>query len=192
MHKDPIVQFKAWYEDAKAKEPSDPDAVALASAGADGRPSVRMILMRGLDERGFLFYTNLTSNKALAMRDNPYASMCFHWKSLARQVRIDGAVELLSDAEADAYFASRPRESQVGAWASKQSQPLEGRFELEARFAKYLAKFGIGKVPRPDFWSGYRLVADEIEFWDKRPYRLHDRTLYRRTADGWEMSKLYP
>jgi pyridoxamine 5'-phosphate oxidase len=192
VRSDPFEEFGIWFEQARAKEPADHDAVALASATPDGRPSVRMVLMRAYDERGFVFYTNLESPKSHEMRANPVAAMCFHWKSTARQIRIEGTVSQVDDREADTYFESRPRESQIGAWASKQSQTLDGRLVLERRVAKYAARFAIGKVPRPEFWSGYRLAADRFEFWDKRPFRLHERTLYTREGNAWTSVKLYP
>lgn len=151
-----------------------------------------MVLMRGYDQRGFVFYTNLDSRKTREMAENPYAAMCFYWKSTDRQIRIEGAVSLIDDDEADAYFASRPYESQIGAWGSKQSQILDQRSTLEDRVAKYEKRYPSGQVPRPDFWSGYRLVPDQFEFWDRRPFRLHDRTLYSRDSDGWSSVKLYP
>ncbi len=188
----PIELFDEWFLEAKKTEPSDPNAVAVATTTADGRPSLRMVLLKGFDDRGFVFYTNLGSRKAEQLTANAHAAMCFHWKSLARQVRIEGAVETVSDAEADEYYASRPRLSQIGAWASKQSQPLEGRFELEARIAEFTAKFNIGKVPRPEFWSGFRLVPQMIEFWQDQKFRLHDRLVYHRDKDEWKTQRLFP
>jgi pyridoxamine 5'-phosphate oxidase len=167
--------------------------MTLATADAEGRPSARMVLLKGLDDRGFVFYTNLTSRKGRELAENPHAALVFYWKSLTRQVRIEGAIESVSGEDADAYFASRPRLSQIGAWASKQSTPLEGRFELEKRVAKYTAKFNVGAIPRPDFWSGFRLVPARIEFWKEEAFRLHDRSLYTRAGDGgWQMEKLFP
>ncbi|MEE8393079.1 MAG: pyridoxamine 5'-phosphate oxidase [Rhodospirillales bacterium] len=189
---DPIDLFKKWLAEAERSEPVNPEAAALATVSPDGMPSSRMILVKGVDERGFVFYTNLESSKAHDLAANPKASLCFYWKSLKRQVRVEGIVEMVDEAEADAYFASRPRAARIGAWASKQSQSLEGRFELEARVAKYTARFHVGDVPRPDFWSGFRIVPGDIEFWRERSFRLHDRTIYHRQQDGWTMKRLYP
>ena len=188
----PHTLFAEWFAAAEAKEPGLANAVALASADASGSPSVRMVLLKGHDERGFVFYTNLNSRKGQQIRDNPRAALCFHWKSLARQIRIEGAIEPVSEAEADAYFASRDRGSQIGAWASKQSEPLEGRFALEARIARFAARFNIGPVPRPQFWSGYRVVPNRIEFWDDGTFRLHERLEYLRENDGWKNRQLFP
>lgn len=189
---DPIQRFKDWLGDAEKTEPNDPTAMTLATASPEGVPSARMVLLKGVDDRGFVFYTNLTSRKAKELQANPKAALCFHWKSLRRQVRVEGTVETVSDGEADDYFAGRPRISQLGAWASKQSQPLEGRFELEARVAKYTAKFNIGSVPRPPFWSGFRLMPDSIEFWQDQEFRLHMRFVFRRIDGGWTVGELYP
>ncbi len=189
---DPFSQFTLWFEQAAANEAADHDAAAVATADADGRPSVRMVLVRTYDRRGFVFYTNLDSRKTHEMTANPHAAMCFYWKSTDRQIRIEGSVSLVDDLEADAYFASRPYESQIGAWASKQSQILDQRSILEEHVAEYEKRFAPGQVPRPPFWSGYRLSPDNFEFWDRRPFRLHDRTSYSRDGDAWRSVKLYP
>ncbi|MBM3564718.1 MAG: pyridoxamine 5'-phosphate oxidase [Alphaproteobacteria bacterium] len=191
-HDDPILLFQAWFEEATKAEPADPNAMALATVDGTGAPSVRMVLLKGADAQGFVFYTNIESRKGVEMAANPKAALCFHWKSLKRQVRVEGAVEPVSAAEADEYFASRPRASQIGAWASIQSRPLESRFALERRVAEFTAKFHVGRVPRPDFWSGYRLAPARIEFWREQPFRLHERTVYDRTDGGWAVRALYP
>ncbi|MEW5703648.1 MAG: pyridoxamine 5'-phosphate oxidase [Pseudomonadota bacterium] len=190
--KDPIALFEKWFAEAKAAEPKNPDAMALATVDGDGMPSNRMVLLKGVDARGFVFYTNLESGKGGEVRENPRAALCFYWKTLDRQVRITGAVEPVSAAEADAYFATRDRLSQIGAWASRQSRPLEGRHELEKRIAEFTVKFGLGKVPRPPFWSGYRVVPRRMEFWSQAAFRLHDRLVYAREAMGWRVERLYP
>ncbi len=189
---DPIEHFRTWMADAEKSEPNDPNAMTLATCTADGVPSARMVLLKGVDDRGFAFYTNLASAKAAELAANPRAALCFHWKSLRRQVRVSGTVGPVGDAEADAYFATRARVSQLGAWASKQSQPLKGRFELEARVAKYTARFTIGSVPRPPFWSGFCVSPERIEFWEDRAFRLHMRSVYRRSDTGWDTEELYP
>jgi len=188
----PIKIFKEWYLEAKATEAVNPNAMTLATADDEGRPSARMVLLKDVDVDGFVFYTNLGSRKALELNANPHAALCFYWKSLAKQVRVEGVIELVADAEADAYFASRPKLSQLGAWASKQSQTLEGRMALEKRVAKYTAKFNVGTIPRPDFWSGLRLRPVQIELWKEEAFRLHDRTRYKRDGDGWTVDRLYP
>jgi pyridoxamine 5'-phosphate oxidase len=188
----PIDLFNAWYEDAKGCEFREPAAVCLSTADATGMPSSRMILFKKADDAGFVFYTNLGSMKAKEIRENPRAALCFYWMPLGKQVRVQGDVELVSGEEADAYFATRDRQSQIGAWASKQSQPLEGYFELERRAAEYGLKFGISKVPRPEFWSGYRIRPFRMEFWLEKPFRLHQRLLYTRTETGWDTQWLFP
>lgn len=191
-HEDPIELFNSWFAEATQAEPSDPNAVALATADASGRPAVRMVLLKDADARGFVFYTNLESRKGQEIQANPWAALCFYWKSLDRQVRVEGRIEPVAAAEADSYFASRDRASQIGAWASRQSRPLESRFALERRLAEFTAKFHVGTVPRPPFWSGFRLVPEAIEFWQERPFRLHDRTVYHRDGTTWSVRKLYP
>lgn len=188
----PIAAFQAWLADAEKSEPNDPNAMNLATTTAEGRPSARMVLLKGVDDRGFAFYTNLGSRKAQEIADNSHAALCFHWKTLRRQVRVEGGVTQVDDAEADAYFSSRPRLSQIGAWASKQSQPMAGRFEFEARVARYTARFHIAPVPRPPFWTGFRVAPERIEFWEDRPFRLHMRFVFRRVDRGWATEELYP
>jgi len=188
---DPHALFDDWYASAKASEPNEPGAMAIATADAEGRPSVRMVLLKGHDH-GFVFFTNLESRKADELSANPRAALLFHWKSLFRQVRIEGPVEPVSDTEGDAYFATRQRDSQLGAWASDQSRPLESRALFEARFEETKARFAGREVPRPENWSGYRLIADRIEFWEARPHRLHDRRLFVRDGGRWRESLLYP
>jgi pyridoxamine 5'-phosphate oxidase len=190
---EPFRLFSEWLADATKSEPNDPNGVALATVDTDGMPDVRMVLLKGFDAQGFVFYTNFESAKGREILATMKAAMCFHWKSLRRQVRIRGPVEIVSDAEADAYFATRPRGSRIGAWASKQSRPLESRFALEKAVAEYTARYAIGEIPRPAYWSGFRIVPQTIEFWHDRPFRLHDRILFSRTAEGgWEKSRLYP
>ncbi|MDX9975731.1 MAG: pyridoxamine 5'-phosphate oxidase [FCB group bacterium] len=191
--RDPIELFQEWYAEAQKLALEEPTAMTLATADPSGRPHLRVVLLKGLDERGFVFYTNLTSPKAGELRDNPFAALCFHWMPVGRQVRVEGRVEAVTDAEADAYFVSRPRQSQIAAWASKQSQPMETRFELEKRVAKYALKWAVGNLPRPEFWSGFRVVPDMIEFWNVRPYRLHDRVRYTRSENTpWKAEELFP
>ncbi|OYU77150.1 MAG: pyridoxamine 5'-phosphate oxidase [Alphaproteobacteria bacterium PA3] len=191
---DPFDLFGNWLKEAKQKEINDANAMALATADSSGLPDVRMVLLKDFDPQGFVFYTNLESYKGMQLSDNPQAALCFHWKSLRRQVRLRGAIVAVSEEEADAYFASRARDSRIGAWASAQSRPLEDRFALEKSVAGYAMKFGIGEVPRPDFWSGFRLVPTRIEFWRDRPFRLHDRLEFVRAeaTAAWTTSKLYP
>ena len=189
---DPLELFSAWLEEARESEPNDPNAMVLATVGADGMPSARMVLLKDFDAAGFAFYTNLESRKGEQLQACPRAALLFHWKSLRRQVRIEGAVSAVSDAEADDYFASRPRQSQIGAWASDQSRPLEGRFKLEKRVAKFAAKFAVGAVPRPPHWSGFRIAPARIEFWQDGMFRLHDRLVYHRSTGGWTTERLFP
>jgi len=189
---DPIAIFQAWMEEAARTEPNDPNAVCLATATPDGAPSARMVLLKEVDARGFVFYTNLESRKGGELAANPRAAMCFHWKTLQRSVRVEGAVEPVSGAEADAYYASRARGSRIGAWASRQSRPLEGRWALEKAVAETTLRFGMGEIPRPPFWSGFRLVPQRIELWRDMPFRLHERRVFHVAASGWEMEMLYP
>jgi pyridoxamine 5'-phosphate oxidase len=189
---DPFDQFAAWFDEAKRTEPNDPEAMTLATATPDGSPSVRVLLLKGVDRSGFVFYTNLESRKSTELLANPQAAMGFHWKSLRRQVRIEGRVVAVAAAEADAYFPSRPHGSQIGAWASLQSRPLDARASLERRVAEFAARYPEGSVPRPPHWSGFRLVPERIEFWRDMPYRLHERLLFTRAGDGWTTAWLYP
>jgi pyridoxamine 5'-phosphate oxidase len=191
--RDPLVRFEAWYAEAK-QHPGilDASAMSLATADAAGRPSVRMVLLKAVGERGFSFYTNLTSPKSLDLQANPQAALCFHWAPLGRQVRVQGAVEPIEAQEADAYFATRPKLSQVGAWASAQSTPMAHRFALQMNVAAAVLKFGPGPIPRPPHWSGFRVVPRRIEFWSERPFRHHERQLFIRTGDDWETQWLFP
>ena len=194
FEEDPMVLFRNWFAEAQACA-AIPDATAmtLATAGSDGAPDARIVLLKEADARGFVFFTNLGSAKARQLAQNPRAALCFHWAPLTRQVRVRGTVEAVTLEEADAYFATRPKQSQLGAWASKQSQPYTERFELEKRLAHFTAKYVVAEVPRPEFWSGFRVLPDQIEFWLQQPYRLHDRVLYARGEDGiWGRDRLYP
>lgn len=192
MTDDPFALFELWYAAARASEPNDTNAMALATADASGRPSVRMVLLKGRGPDGFVFYTNRESRKAGELNANPNAALLFHWKSQRQQIRIEGAISRVTDAESDAYFASRGRDSQLGAWASDQSRPLADRAIFEARFVEFQVKFEGQDVPRPPHWGGYRVTPDTIEFWQDRAHRLHERRVFTRTAEGWTEGLLYP
>jgi pyridoxamine 5'-phosphate oxidase len=192
MADDPFAVFATWFAEAQEKELNDPDAMAIATATADGRPSVRMVLLRRHGPDGFGFFTNLESRKGREIAANPWGAMCIHWKSLRKQVRAEGRLEALSGADADEYFASRSRDSRIGSWASEQSRPLDRRETFEARVAAMQERFAEEDVPRPPHWSGFRLVPDAIEFWEDRAFRLHHRRLFTRTGDGWGEGLLYP
>ena len=191
---DPMTLFDDWFAEAREQEVNDANAMALATVGEDGMPSQRMVLLKGADGAGFTFYTNYESRKGRQLLAQPKAALLFHWKSLRRQIRVEGPVEQVSAEEADAYFASRPRQSQIGAWASEQSRPLESRYALEKRVAKFAAKYAVGAVPRPPHWSGFRVMPTLIEFWKDGAFRLHDRVVYSRGTPGeaWQTVRLYP
>ena len=191
---DPFALFAEWLKGAEADEPNDPNAMTLATVDEEGLPNARMVLLKDFDDKGFVFYTNFESQKGQELLATGKAALVFHWKSLRRQVRVRGLIEKVSETEADAYFKSRPRDSRIGAWASAQSRPLEGRFALETSVAMYTAKFAIGDVPRPPHWSGFRVKPLAIEFWHDRPFRLHDRVVFNRATpnDNWNKAKLYP
>jgi pyridoxamine 5'-phosphate oxidase len=189
---DPFVMFRNWFAEAQQSEPSDPNAMTLATCSPAGCPASRIVLLKDWDAAGFVFYTNVESRKGNELATNPRAALLFHWKSLRRQVRIEGDVEQATEAEADAYYASRPRISRLGAWASIQSRPLPERAELERRLSLYEAEYPGENIPRPPYWAGYRVVPARIEFWQDMPFRLHDRTVFTRAADGWSQGKLYP
>ncbi len=189
---EPFDLFGSWFELAKESEPNDPSAMNLATATPDGRPSSRMVLLKDFDTSGFVFYTNLESNKGQQLKANSQVALNFHWKSLRKQVRVEGIASPVTDAEADAYFQSRPRGSRIGAWASEQSRPMEGMFVLERRVAEFTAKFNIGEVPRPAHWSGFRVAPDLIEFWSDGKFRLHERIVYHLDGDSWRTERLFP
>jgi pyridoxamine 5'-phosphate oxidase len=189
---EPWALFAAWMAEARRSEPNDPNAMALATVDADGLPNVRMVLLKDVDDRGFVFYTNTESNKGRELLGQNKAALVLHWKSLRRQVRARGPVTIVSDQEADAYFQSRPRDSRIGAWASQQSRPLESRFALEKAVALHAARYAIGEVPRPPYWTGFRIDPVSIEFWQDKPFRLHDRVVFERRQDGWAKERLYP
>jgi len=189
---DPLALFNAWLAEAIAQEPNDANAMSLATVDADGLPDVRMVLLKGADERGFVFYSHVGSAKGRELAGNPKAALLFHWKSLRRQVRVRGPVTPVSAEEADAYWATRARPAQLGAWASDQSQPLPDRLAFEKRIAEFGLKFGLGKVPRPPHWTGFRVEPESIEFWRNRPFRLHERLVFARASGGWTTHRLYP
>ncbi len=189
---DPFAQFDAWLAEAAKREVNDPNAMTLATATREGRPSARMVLLKGADREGFVFYTNTLSRKGGELAGNPYVALLFHWKTLTRQIRIEGRAEPVSGPEADAYYASRARVSRLGAWASEQSRPLAARADLEARVAELERRYPEDDIPRPPHWSGYRVRPELFEFWQDMPYRLHDRTIYQRDGDAWSTRKLYP
>ena len=188
----PIQTFREWMSEAESSEPNDPTAAALGTVGEDGMPAVRMVLIKAVDAKGFVFYTNFESRKGRHLLARPMAALLFHWKSLRRQVRIEGQVHRVSDAEADAYFQSRARDSRIGAWASQQSRPLKGKFELEKRVAEFGLKYAVGAIPRPPYWSGFRVAPRLMEFWKSGTFRLHDRLVYHRDGEAWRTERLYP
>jgi pyridoxamine 5'-phosphate oxidase len=192
MQTDPLALFSLWLGEAEDAEPNDPNAMAVATTGADGQPSVRMVLLKEHGQHGFVFYTNLESRKGTQIAERPFAALLFHWKSLRRQVRIEGKVHRVEDAVADAYFASRPRDSQLGAWASDQSRPMASRAAFESRLAEMMTRFGDGPIPRPPHWSGLCVFPDRIEFWTDREFRLHERRVFVREGGDWKESLLFP
>jgi pyridoxamine 5'-phosphate oxidase len=189
---DPISLFNDWFQQAGEKEINDPNAMALATVDKEGHPSVRIVLLKGINDGNFVFFTNLESRKGSDLKTNCHVALCFHWKSLRLQIRVEGVVEPVSNEEANAYFATRPVGSQIAAWASKQSRPLEDRSQLEEALAAYSLKFGDDNVPRPSHWSGFRVIPQEIEFWEEQPFRLHNRLVYTRNGSTWKTKTLYP
>jgi pyridoxamine 5'-phosphate oxidase len=188
----PIALFQSWFAEAIDSEIEDPSAMTVATVDVTGHPEARMILLKSVDERGFVFYTNLGSAKAQALMHDSRVALCFYWAGIGKQVRVRGRADIVSDEEANAYFATRPRLSQISAWASKQSKPMRGYFELETEVAKFVLRFGLGEISRPPFWSGFRVVPERIEFWLQKPFRRHQRILYERVPDGWQKRWLYP
>jgi pyridoxamine 5'-phosphate oxidase len=190
--KNPITLFQTWFREAIDSGIEEPSAMTVATVDPSGYPDARMMLLKGVDERGFVFYTNLGSAKAKALMHDPRVALCFYWAEISKQVRVRGQASIVPDEEADAYFATRPRLSQISAWASKQSQPMRGYFELETEVAKSALRFGLGEIPRPPFWSGFRVVPNRIELWIQKPFRRHERILYERVSGGWQKRWLYP
>lgn len=188
----PVALFRVWFQEAIASGMKEPSAMSVATVDANGWPDVRMVLLKAVDECGFVFYTNMNSAKADALLSNPRVALCFYWDKIDKQVRIRGGAQVVSKEEADAYFATRPRLSQISAWASKQSRPMGNSFELESEVAKTAVRFGLGRIPRPPFWSGFRVVPEQIEFWTQKPFRRHHRILYERQPDSWRIQRLYP
>jgi len=191
-NENPIVLFQTWFDEATRSGIKEASAMTVATVDPTGYPDARMMLLKGVDDRGFVFYTNMGSTKAQALMHDPRVALCFYWPDIGKQVRVRGPANIISDEEADAYFATRPRLSQISAWASKQSQPMRGHFELETEVAKSTLRFGLGEIPRPPLWSGFRVVPERIEFWLQKPFRRHQRIVYERAVDGWRKRWLYP